>query len=99
MLARLETEQEELLSTLCEASRSRSERWSFLVVTSWQADILKHPGLPGGSLTTFHSPELEVLSDAGLLHVVSRDDGHVKSFDVSPAGFVQWEERERTKAP
>ena len=96
VIAQLESEQEELLSALCEATRSRSARQSFVVLTAWQGDILKHPGLPGGAIDTFHVPDLAVLAEGRFVRVSKHGtEERIAAFDVTPAGLLHWEERQK----
>ena len=95
VLIQLEPEQAELLSTLCEAASSVTERQSFLLVAGWQTNIVKHPGFAGGAIDKVHRPDVETLANADLLHVSKRGPGDNLTFDVTPAGTVQWREREK----
>lgn len=98
----LEKEQEELLSTLVEASRNvpRQRRQSFLAYLTASDSSLKwgimHEGLPGGQVEV---PEcdLNILRHSGLLaaQTVGRD---TIRFDISPRGLEYYEKTKKEAA-
>ena len=94
-MAQLEPEQAQLLSALCEAQRSqdRSNRRTFVAYkTGGEGSFVKHPKLPGGSITDLHYPDLEILASYGLVLPSPKSDATHMQFDVTPEGFEHWEQ-------
>lgn len=91
----LEPEQEDLLSALVEDARSvpRSEREDF-VLLSWQGGAMIE-GSGSAEFPDFHTSDLEVLRDAGLIGVskYTKSGGFV--FYLTPQGLRHYEDRKR----
>jgi len=98
-MLKLEKEQDDLISTLVEAARSRprGQRPSFFA--SWPGSghtsgydewIIKHPGIPGGSIKA-PLGDITVLKDQGFF-AVSDSGRDTLRFDISPHGFDYYEE-------
>ena len=82
----LEPEQEQLLGTLAEASRSvpeRSERVFDLIILA-QVTLVSGPGLGQGGLHV-EDDDIDVLEQEGFVRVLSRGRGLVR-FRVTPEG-------------
>lgn len=93
MNVQLEQAQEELLATLCEASRRQPprERQEFIAITMDNGHFIQHPQLlPEGHLEDFHWGDLVMLADYGFLHIVNRGRYGEFTFDVGPTGFEAW---------
>lgn len=97
-MLKLETEQEELLSTLVEASRRvpREQRESFIAYTAgWGSKYpggwgIMHGGLPGGNIEV-PSVDLNILAHYGFIAVSHKSESDF-NFDVSPHGIAYYEE-------
>lgn len=91
----LEPEQEELLTTVVEASRRvrREAREKFFFIETLGGSELQHPGLGEATLPAYRG-DIEVLGRAGLLQVSERQRG-VLTFDVTPLGFQAYTELKR----
>lgn len=83
----LEPEQEGLLATLVEASRSvrREDRQRFYFIETYGAAGLQHPGLGEDAVPAYRG-DIEVLGREGLL-IVEEPQPNVLTFDVTPLGF------------
>jgi len=93
----LESEQEELLSSIVEAARNtpREERQKFYVIqVDGGVDLLHHPGIKKGGEIIYYS-DVEELGRQGLL-AVGYTSG-TPHFDVTPLGFRYYEHLKRKK--
>lgn len=84
----LEKEQEDLLCTIVEAARNvpSEKREEFYVVSSSDGHFLQHNGFPEGEIE-FHSPDLGILIEKGLILVTGTNKYGVSRFAVTPEGF------------
>jgi len=86
----LEPDQEALLKTMVETSRSLTgtERQEFIMIASMEDVRLLHPGIPNPG-TVIYRGDIDVLIRAGL--VLSRPVGKgCLALDVSPEGFAYY---------
>ena len=94
---RLEPEQEQLLTTLVEASRDvpRDQREFFLIRT-FGGDEVQGGGL--ASSIEVSVPDLEYLGECGLLRIKAHPDGTQATFTVAPQGIERYEAIHRRAA-
>jgi hypothetical protein len=87
----LEKEQEELLCTIVEAARNvpSENRHEFLVFQSRDGDYLVHPRLADREIK-FYYPDLQTLSEYGLIQVVASNQDGIFRFDIHPRGYLYY---------
>jgi hypothetical protein len=94
-MLKLEKEQDELISMLVEAARSkpRDQRRSFFANwpgSGYRGWKIRHPGIPGGEIMV-HRGDITVLEREGLFAVSEKGTSNL-TFDISPRGFEYYEE-------
>jgi len=101
--AQLESEQEELLSSLVEAHRKvpRDQRHPFQMITSdqsYSAEI-SHAGLPDRKISAYEG-DIRVLLNKRLLTISGELLGVVYNFDIAPEGFTYYRQmKQRNSEP